>query len=121
MWQKLPKSCESFYPFVQTYPDSRLLRAPPHPYALRSVSRRRLPPIASGVIEGACRHVVKDRIERAGTRWYALDPPPGHQALLDLHYVALNGDWVDVMNHYAQQETAGLYANSPIQATSEPF
>ena len=26
-------------------------------------------PIASGVIEGACRHVVKDRMERAGMRW----------------------------------------------------
>ena len=26
-------------------------------------------PIASGVIEGACRHVVKDRMERSGMRW----------------------------------------------------
>jgi hypothetical protein len=26
-------------------------------------------PIASGVIEGACRHVIKDRMERAGMRW----------------------------------------------------
>jgi hypothetical protein len=26
-------------------------------------------PIASGVIEGACRHVVKDRLERSGMRW----------------------------------------------------
>jgi hypothetical protein len=26
-------------------------------------------PIASGVIEGACRHLVKDRLERAGMRW----------------------------------------------------
>jgi len=26
-------------------------------------------PIASGVIEGACRHLVKDRMERTGMRW----------------------------------------------------
>jgi hypothetical protein len=26
-------------------------------------------PIASGVIEGACRHYVKDRLERSGMRW----------------------------------------------------
>jgi hypothetical protein len=26
-------------------------------------------PIASGVIEGACRHLVKDRLERSGMRW----------------------------------------------------
>ncbi len=26
-------------------------------------------PIASGVIEGACRYVVKDRMERSGMRW----------------------------------------------------
>lgn len=26
-------------------------------------------PIASGLIEGACRHVAKDRRERSGTRW----------------------------------------------------
>ena len=26
-------------------------------------------PIASGVIEGACRHVVNDRMERAGMHW----------------------------------------------------
>ena len=26
-------------------------------------------PIASGVIEGACRHLVKDHMERSGMRW----------------------------------------------------
>ena len=26
-------------------------------------------PIASGVIEGACRHLVKDRLERTGMNW----------------------------------------------------
>ena len=46
-------------------------------------------PIASGVIEGACRHFVKDRMERADMRWMI----EGAQAMLDLRSAALNGDW----------------------------
>ena len=68
-------------------------------------------PIASGVIEGACRHVVKDRMERAGMHWTL----PGAQALLNLRCVALNGEWDPFMNHYIQQATARLYANIPIK------
>jgi hypothetical protein len=26
-------------------------------------------PIGTGVVEGACRHVVKDRMEQSGMRW----------------------------------------------------
>ncbi len=37
-------------------------------------------PIGSGVAEGACRHLVKDRMERTGMRWL----PSGAQAMLDL-------------------------------------
>jgi hypothetical protein len=43
-------------------------------------------PIGSGVIEGACRHLVKDRMERAGMRWI----PDGAQAMLDLRATYLN-------------------------------
>jgi hypothetical protein len=48
-------------------------------------------PIGTGVVEGACRHLVKDRFEQAGMRWSI----PGAQSLLDLRAVALNGDWDD--------------------------
>ncbi len=71
-------------------------------------------PIASGVIEGACRHVVKDRMERAGMHWTL----PGAQALLNLRCVALNDEWEPFMNHYIQSETARLYANIPIKPKS---
>ena len=37
-------------------------------------------PIATGVIEGACRHLVKDRMERSGMRWTL----EGAQAMLNL-------------------------------------
>jgi hypothetical protein len=71
-------------------------------------------PIASGVIEGACRHVVKDRMERAGMHWTL----PGAQALLNLRCVALNDEWEPFMNHHIHQETTRLYANIPIQSPS---
>lgn len=46
-------------------------------------------PIGSGVVEGACRHLVKDRMERTGMRW-CID---GAQCIQDLRAVYLNDDW----------------------------
>jgi hypothetical protein len=46
-------------------------------------------PIASGVIEGACRHFVKDRCELSGMRWHQ----SGVENLLRLRAVAENDDW----------------------------
>jgi hypothetical protein len=45
--------------------------------------------IATGVIEGACRNVVKDRCERSGMRW----TEKGAEAILHLRCIHLNGDW----------------------------
>lgn len=74
-------------------------------------------PIASGVIEGACRHVVKDRMERTGMHWTL----PGAQALLNLRCIALNNEWEAFMNHYIQQETTRLYAHCPAQPPATPL
>jgi hypothetical protein len=65
-------------------------------------------PIASGVIEGACRHVVKDRMERAGMHWTV----PGAQAMLALRCIALNGDWEAFMQYRIEQESARLYPDT---------
>ncbi len=46
-------------------------------------------PIATGVIEGACRHLVADRLNRGGARW-GLD---GAEAILTLRAVIANGDF----------------------------
>jgi hypothetical protein len=46
-------------------------------------------PIASAVIEGACRHFVKDRCELSGMRWHQA----GAENLLRLRAAAENGDW----------------------------
>jgi len=62
-------------------------------------------PIGSGVAEGACRHVVGDRLEQTGMRWI----PKGAQSMLHLRAVYLNGDWNDYHEHYIQTEQAALY------------
>lgn len=62
-------------------------------------------PIASGVIEGACRHVVKDRLERTGMNWTVA----GAQAMLELRCVYLSGDWDTFLDFYIATETAHLH------------
>jgi hypothetical protein len=64
-------------------------------------------PIASGVIEGACRHFVKDRMERAGMRWLI----DGAQAMLDMRSTYLNGDGDAFMKYRINTESATLYHN----------
>jgi hypothetical protein len=62
-------------------------------------------PIGSGVIEGACRHLVKDRLERAGMRWH----PDGAQAMLDLRATYLNGEWNAFWTAHMEREDDRLY------------
>ena len=75
-------------------------------------------PIASGVIEGACRHVIKDRMERAGMRWKV----PGAQAMLHLRVIHANGDWEAFQQFRIAQEAARLYPNKKaIEGVDWPF
>jgi hypothetical protein len=46
-------------------------------------------PIATGVIEGACRHLVKDRMERSGMRWRLA----GAQPMLHVRCVYQSSYW----------------------------
>jgi hypothetical protein len=48
-------------------------------------------PIATGVIEGACRHLVKDRLERSGMKWLV----EGAQAMLTLRSIKASNAWDD--------------------------
>ena len=64
-------------------------------------------PIASGVIEGACRHFVKDRFELSGMRW----EQSGAENLLRLRAVAENGDWDDYHLFHRQQRHQRLYTS----------
>jgi hypothetical protein len=62
-------------------------------------------PIGSGVAEGACRHLVKDRLERTGMRWL----PSGAQAMLDLRATYLNDEWNTFWTFHVTQEDERLY------------
>jgi len=62
-------------------------------------------PIGSGVAEGACRHLVKDRMEQTGMRWTV----EGAQAMLHLRAIYLNRDWPAFIKHRIQREQNCLY------------
>ena len=71
-------------------------------------------PIATGVIEGACRHLVKDRLDLTGSRW-GLE---GAEAILKLRALRSNGDfddyWTFHLNKERQRVHQARYANGAI-------
>ena len=67
-------------------------------------------PIATGVIEGACRHVIKDRMERTGMRWKV----PGAQAMLELRAISINGDWAEFQRFRIERENNRLYPHKHV-------
>jgi hypothetical protein len=62
-------------------------------------------PIGSGVVEGACRHLVKDRMEQTGMRWRIA----GAQAILTLRAIYVNDDWEEFHADRIQNEQRKLY------------
>lgn len=62
-------------------------------------------PIASGVIEGACRHIVKDRLERTGMSWVR----QGAQAMLELRCLYLTDQGDAFVEFRVDGETQRLY------------
>jgi len=65
-------------------------------------------PIATGAIEGACRHFVKDRFELSGMRWLQT----GAENLLRLRAVAENEDWDAYYAYRRDQRQLRLYGQS---------
>lgn len=57
-------------------------------------------PVASGVIEGTCRYLVKDRMDITGARW-SVD---GAEAVLKLRAVRANGDFDDYWRFHLNKE-----------------
>jgi hypothetical protein len=57
-------------------------------------------PIATGVIEGACRHLIGDRMGITGARW-GID---GAQAILQLRAIVASGNLDDYWNHHITRE-----------------
>ena len=57
-------------------------------------------PMATGVIEGACRHLIKDRMDITGARWTMR----GAEAVLPLASLYISGDWDEYWQFHLQQE-----------------
>jgi hypothetical protein len=72
-------------------------------------------PIGTGVVEGACGHLVKDRMEQAGMRW----TQDGAQAMLDLRAVRINGDWDAYWQFHRQQQHQRFYGAAPAAVSPE--
>ncbi|AZP14776.1 ISKra4 family transposase [Streptomyces aquilus] len=62
-------------------------------------------PIATGAVEGACRHLIADRLDITGARW-GLD---GAEAVLQLRALITNGDFEDYWRYHAVREHQRLY------------
>jgi hypothetical protein len=59
-------------------------------------------PIATGMIEGACRFVIEDRFGITGARW----SPDGAEVILKIRAVVVNGDLDDYMTYYKNRYRA---------------
>ena len=62
-------------------------------------------PIATGVVESACGHLVKDRMEKAGARWSLT----GAEAMLRLRSIYVSKNWDDYLSFHQSQEYQRLY------------
>lgn len=77
-------------------------------------------PIATGVIEGACRHLVKDRMELTGARWSLA----GAESVLRLRALRASDDFEQYWSFHEAREYerhhAAHYANGDVPAVKKP-
>lgn len=62
-------------------------------------------PIATGVIEGACRYLVRDRMDITGTRWGLA----GAEAILKLRVLRANGDFDAYWRYHLTRERGRVH------------
>jgi hypothetical protein len=62
-------------------------------------------PIASGSVEGACKNLIKDRMERSGMCWTF----PMAEAMLRLRAIYLSGDFEPYWEYHVRQDQQRLY------------
>ncbi|MHB2023877.1 MAG: ISKra4 family transposase [Mycobacteriales bacterium] len=71
-------------------------------------------PIATGVIEGAVRHLVRDRMDVTGARW-GLE---GAEAILKLRALRANGCWGDYWSFHLVQEHKRVHRSRYLAAAA---
>lgn len=62
-------------------------------------------PIGSGIVEGACKNLVKDRMEQSGMRWTIA----GAEAMLGMRSIQINKMTDDYWRYHIAQERRRLY------------
>ena len=65
-------------------------------------------PIATGAVEGACKNLIKDRMERSGMRWTVTMA----EAVVKLRAIYLSGDFDSYWFFHIQQEQNRLHAGA---------
>jgi hypothetical protein len=77
-------------------------------------------PVATGVIEGACRHLVKDRMDVTGARWSLA----GAEAVLKLRALKSSHDFEEYWTFHEARENErnheSLYADGKVPSTASP-
>lgn len=62
-------------------------------------------PIASGAVEGACKNLIKDRMERSGMRW----TEPMAEAMIKLRAVDRSHDWQEFWDFHVRRDQQRLH------------
>lgn len=62
-------------------------------------------PIASGSVEGACKNLIKDRMERSGMRW----TPRMAEAMVKMRAIYLSGDFEEYWDYHIAEEQQRLH------------
>ncbi len=70
-------------------------------------------PIASGSVEGACKNLIKDRMERSGMRWSS----DGAEAMVKMRAVYLSRDFEEYWNWHIARELRRLYPKAHWEAS----
>ena len=72
-------------------------------------------PIASGAVEGACKNLIKDRMERSGMRWSKKTA----EAILKLRAIYRSGDWDEYLRFHIARAQERLYSPGSWKAVVE--
>lgn len=67
-------------------------------------------PVATGLIEGTCGSLIKDRADRSGSRWSSI----GAQVVLNERAIMKNGDWESFWKYHMKTERERLYGRFAI-------
>ena len=62
-------------------------------------------PIASGSVEGACKNLIKDRMERSGMRWTSKMA----EAMVKMRAIYLSGDFEEYWDYHVSRDQERLY------------